>query len=578
MILGSPWWAALVIPIAATIWWVYRTGDTTHERILGSIMLLERAQLISRSVKWRPPWRALIEALLLMGLVIALVDIRLPGSRIVEIIAIDNGIRMTAVSDGAPEGGQSRFVLAKARAQAALDKIASSARVAVVTLSAQTEPLPIGEARAQIEALEISYQPGSIVELAARARAATHADRVTVIAEGSFALPKPEWLSFISVSDRALNNVALSDFDPHSKVLSITSYSEQDAPFVVSVQDESGAVIGSRKGTVPPHSARKISLADIEGFPSLGSVTLQTSPDALSVDNTYYFSTASNDGVIAVDSPVELSELGITRLASFHFAAGDRNSSLKSAATLIHRRNLTQVESASGCNGRRLVIMPQPLTSTSRTESVTWWLEADELLRYANLALLSVPFVAPLSTEHATPLVLSRSGALMTRSHTGSCDTVTVGFELLPFVPEGNRTVNILTLNLLKWLSLGSERDHPLDRVAPGTTMTRLLPLPRKDFQSGDSVGGPGLYKVSSTVSGVIVDAIKVKSLVSTAVSDLRLSVVHRAPNLQQEVSRGNEAVLDPNGSMLRAALFGVALLLLVDLLWMLRKGAGRAR
>ncbi len=570
MISLSPLWAGLLLPAALTIWWVYRSGDVSRERILGSIMLLERAKLVSRSVKWRPPWRALIEAALILALIVGLLDLRLPAASQLYVVAIDNGPRMAATVG--PNSAEVRLSVAKAQAISAVSALASNAQIVVATLNSSTELLSVGDARLKIQNIGIYYPGGSIVDVASRAKSSLGAKSVTIVSEGEFALPKPEWINWISVSDKPLDNLALTDFDPDSKALAIKSYSDTESQFILTVLSETGENIALRKGTIAPSSVRRVSLSDVPNFPKAGSINLKAEGDGLIIDNFLYFSSENSSGSIVVDSPLSLSALGFTELAQFRFI--DRASAGRRPANLIHRGSTTPKE----CSGRRIVVMPQSAETSSRAapEPVIWWSEGDELLRYANLSLLAVPVTTALDLPGATPLISSKSGSLMIRSVNGECDTVMVGFELFPFSSSGNNTISILTLNLLSWLSDSSGAGGLTWRAPAQSQVVRVFPVDGTAVDSADLITEPGLYRITNQSTGSAVTSLRASSLISPVVSDLRRVTVHRAP------LESDSAVKDKNSSsaakstsdVLLWIVYAALLLLILDVvLFMLNLG-----
>lgn len=568
MIALSPLWAGLLLPAALTLWWVYRSGDVSRERILGSTMLLERAKLVSRSIKWRPPWRALIEAALIIAIIAALLDLRIPAASEVYVVAIDNGPRMAALVS--QKSSEVRLSLAKAQAISAVSELSRNAKIAVVTLNSTTDLLSVGDARTKISDLTIYYPGGSIVDAASRAKTALGAPAVTVISEGEFALPKPEWINWVSVSEQPLDNLALADFDPVSKALAIKSYSDAESQFILTIFSASGENIAQRKGTIGPSSVRRVSLSDVPNFPTAGSINLKAANDGLIVDNFLYFSSESPEGSIVVDSPLSIAALGLTDLTQFKFAD---KSSARSEANLFHRRG----DIPKSCVGRRVVVMPQigdGITRAETPESITWWSENDELLRYANLSLLAVPFTSSIEVQGAVPLISSKSGPLMTRYVTGECDTVTVGFELFPFSKTGNSTLSILTLNLLSWLSDSSVVGGltwraPAQKEAVQSEVVRIIPPSDAPIDASELITEPGLYRITKRAADSATITLRASSFSSPVVSDLRRITVHRAP-IEGEITVKDDAFKNSKSNsteLLTWIVYGALLFLIVDVL-----------
>ncbi len=561
MIASSPLWLALALPAAATLWWVYRSGDVSRERILGSTMLLERAKLVSRSVKWRPPWRALVEALLLLVIITALVDFRsgAPGERV--IVAVDNGPRMAAVV--APNSTEIRLSAAKRRAVAEIASLPFDARVIVTTLGSVSKPLTPAEAQKEVNRIGLTYQTADIVEAAAKARAAAGMSRAIIISEGDFALPKPDWVSWIPIGEELVPNIALAGFDAASGALTIASFSDAESNFVLNVTDSAGASVALRKGTVGPSARRVVSLGDIKNFPDAGSVNLKASADGLVIDNFLYFSKDSTPQAIQVSSPLPLSRLGLEPLTQFSFADFVRGADTgERRAALLHRPSTV----APTCSGRRVIIEPvnDSQLSNASSERVSWWSQEDELLRYVNPSRLLVSMVAGGALQRGKPLVTTPAGAVMTRELDGECETIRLSFELLPFDPKADRTVGILTLNLLSWLADLSGSESARLRVPVGEQAQRLLPA-AGDPVIESIVSEPGLYEVKPVQGSTDKRNLRAVSFLSPVVSDLRKRTVHRTPAV--DVAGKQQAATGSDGASITVwLLLGALALCLLDL------------
>lgn len=524
-------------------------------------MLLERAKLISRSVKWRPPWRALVEALLFLAMIAALIDLRAgtPGERVV--VALDNGPRMAAVV--AQNSTEIRLSAAKGRAVAEVASLPFDARVIVATLGGVSKPLTPLEAQNEIKKVGLTYQTSDIVEAAARARVTAGASRAIVISEGEFALPKPDWVTWIPIGEELVSNIALTGFDRASGALTISSFSDEESSFVLNVTDSGGNSVALRKGTVGPSARRIVSLRDIANFPDAGSVNLKAATDGLVIDNFLYFSKDSTPQAIQVSSPLPLSRLGLEALTQFSFSELQRAADVgERQAVLLHRPSII----APACNGRRVIVEPvnDAQLSKANSERVSWWSQEDELLRYVNPSRLAVPMVPGVGRLPGKPLVTTPNGAVMTRELDGECETIRLGFELLPFDAKADKTLGILTLNLLSWLADLSGSESALWRVPVGEQAARILPAAGGVVMES-LVSEPGLYELTPAEGSRDQRNIRAVSFLSPVVSDLRKRTVHRAPAI--DVAGKQELAPSSDGASITLWLLLVALALcLVDL------------
>jgi len=585
VIAQSGWWALLLLPAALTIWVVYRSGDTTRERVLSSTMLLERAKLISKNIRVKLPWRALIEAALLLALIAVLLDLRTasPVTGTLEIIAIDNGPRMAAAVSAT--SSLERLDAAKSQALVIVASLPLSSRVAVTSLNSTSEFLPLEQAAQKINEIKLTYRPGAIIDAAFSAQRTLAANNVNVISEGVLSEPqqqRPEWFNWISVSEETLNNTAISDFDTKSKTVKIAAYNVNEEQLGIQLIAKTGEILATRKVNIPASGTHAISLADFKNFPESGLIKIESSADKFVLDNNFYFTNSQSEGSIAIDSPLSIEDLGLLSLSQFKFSRIERGQEMSNLPALIlHRSSLADTELTNNCAGRRLIITRLALADSNKKERITWWAESDDLLRYANLNLLEVSAHAGLDTKNSDTLISTASGALMTHAIKQSCEIITVGFEIFPFLRSGDKTISILTLNLLNWLSnghslTGSSAKGLSWRVPEASKAVQILPASRLEFKRLEQVLVPGLYEIigdSSVSQPSLKNIYHASSFVSSVTSDLLSVTTQHLPKDQTVLSdRIKKQAIDSPKLLSRLFLWAAILFLAVDIAWFIAR------
>ena len=591
-------WSILILPSAVVLWWIYRRGDTSRERILGSTLLLERAQIVSRSVRWQPPWRALIEALILLGVILALTDpfevikARTP----IAVVAIDTSPRMLVrVAD---KEGTTRLDRARVRAIELVQEFEPGTRVIVISQHGTIGPLSASEAVVALEKISVRYDERSVFELLSDARGRFPESLVHVVGEGTVALPTPTWLRWYSVDEQAHDNVAIVGVDTGRREVVVRSYSLRPETLALVLSDISGKPQGRLDLTIPAGEQRSVRFSG--SFPNAGAVLLSRpgGADALALDDLAYFVEPRQDEGIVVSSALSLQALGLTEtmLPGFRFVASDASAlGTRQPRQLLHRQPLLseQEERCADRESRRIVSITPSGSGLRSVEDarITWWNEQEDLLRYVTLDLLRLPqvMVLPESTSTGAALALTNTGPVITRSNLGDCSEVRVGFELLPFSRGGDKSVSILTLNLLSWLSEEASSASAVTVIPSGvawkvgsgsdsetTRIASVLGELRAEYAVGQEVSAPGLYRVER--KGVSSE-FRARTFRSETISDNRIVAVHSiGVAAEREVRKDEseseaESVSSDTNQPLRWLLAAIGVLLLVDILYVLARG-----
>ena len=433
------------------------------------LLFMEAAEQASRRPWGRIqlPWIFFLQLLMLTLLILALSEPMFSVSPTHIAIVLDNSASMQAL-----ESGQTRFALAKAKANALLGEVGVAGKVDLYATTPRLEKiraasLTPAEANGVITSLEpfdLADPPADYDNLLNQLVREHKYERVYLISDHP-ARGQTAAIRGVQVG-QAQANFAITQFDIQRSSLvnagleatiEVTSFSERDEK--INVRLKSGATELAARDLVI--SAGKTASLTFQGFADQPFYAAEIDVrDGLPLDNRRYAVAPATRGLrvlaisprpraleslkaipgimIEIVSPDDYEKSSRTGfgLEIFHFAA---------PASLPQNNALFILPPASSS----LVDLGNPINDVT----VTNWRDPHTLTRYVNFNLFRPTYARPLKPQSTGEIVIESSkGPLAFSVERQGFRYLTLGFDPFPYLGRDNLPMSIFTLNLLDWL------------------------------------------------------------------------------------------------------------------------------
>lgn len=524
-------WFLVSIPIGVfALWYIYSRRGRQTARIISSLFLLQHLPRIDvRQKRFVPPLRFWLEVLLVVALVALISNVYVKDSRKTIAVLIDVSKSMSALHSE----GTSRLEVAKRYARRDMLNVDRDVRYVIYSADDSLRLIDKEALRyfhSQSEAVRLvelatqSYRQDSLQNIVDELRQTPEFDEIWIYTDKQTdSSSKHERVRIISVPlDRnALHNVWIAS----AEILSATT---DGAPVVqIDVRQEglegqSGSVeltcYSSRDKAVVATSMTRlasfqknldtiqISLPRDQWEYCYIEVSLSASSvrDSLAIDNHVWLVNRDGKSSVHVASPLSVEALKLDEISPYRFRPLSQEDLDRPYPAIFHR-----VALAENFNRDFLsIIPPKELqigghpAATSKVQGralLTRWNESHPVMRYVRPSMmeLSDPYVleCPIGSEG---IMFVEQGPVMCVGQRGTYRYVITGFELFPFDGNRNRTLSVLTLNILNYLF--AERDR-IDGL--GTVSTPLKAVHTDNSSEDGRVVTPpivlaGVYELAS--------------------------------------------------------------------------------
>lgn len=472
--------ALLAAPLSiATLVYVYRKRGQGERVVVASTILLRSLKRVAAvRNKFSPPWRFFFELLLLTLLTLAaagMIDWR--GGKDYVLI-IDNSLSMAAKA----ENGPTQLEKAKEEARAYLKSVPTNARIALWQVAPKGGPIenaPLSPVRAAslLERIDLAFSPDRLASVIASASEESSPTATIVVYtdhpdSSDKAAARQVFVQTQSAADKDYSNLALTSLVRRATtggstvelLATIHAFTKADRQFSLTVDSLNSATGTWKRERTVDQSLKAgdestVTISQLPANREAYRVTIRpTGADALKYDNTAWVTGDAGSGVIQIVSPLSSQALEVEEITNFKFdvVTPEKLSSSETSPLIYHRAIPDALP-----NRNALFVSPPPVNQlfdserTIESAKVTNWLESHPALSYLNLPQLKLGKSLVFKTLPWTEEIIKTSdGAVALAGERDGFRYAALGFEIFPFEGKGSPIISILTLNLLKWISL----------------------------------------------------------------------------------------------------------------------------
>jgi hypothetical protein len=519
MILGMPLIFGFLI-------YVYLKKGQSAQKIVASLFLLKILKTKNPAKqKINLPRRFYFELLFLSLLALALSGLYLTRSSDKIIFLIDNSLSMGTLSNQTER--LSLLQQALTQASVAINSLPAQALIEVYqtspTLSSTTQGfVSISKALDLLKQIKISYAEDNL-EAQINKLLNSEFNQIYIFSDYQKDKESPENIHYVRLAseDSSQSNISISDlnFDSVSNQLQVTinNFSSSNNQILLSIEylnttDQKVQNPASITLQVAAHQQIKKSLLiDSHAHSLKASIAYSTTPNLLLLDDQAFLNKTVHSKKVYLISQNQLSNLGLNQLPNFNFEqilADNFNADYAKKIEQDHAIAIfDNLAPKTLAKFNALYIKPPQQNQLFSTQSlvsaqVSGWQDAHPITSYLNLSSLNFNQLAPLKSEipWLTSIIETTKGAALLAGENSKLRVVVTGFELFPYLGKESKTLSILTLNILKWLSSASLENGYINVYSSlDPSITKLQDSSGTELSNLKAgIALPGIYKTDN--------------------------------------------------------------------------------
>lgn len=523
--LGSPAFLLSLPCIIGFLIYVYLKKGQSAQKVVASLFLLKILKTKNPAKqKINLPRRFYFELFFFTLLVLALSGLYITRASEKIIFVIDNSLSMSTISNQVER--LSLLQQAQTQASVAINSLPAQSQIEIYQTSPSLSSISQGFVSASnaldtLKEIKIAYAEDKL-EAQINKLINSEFNQLYIYSDYQKEKESSENMHYVRLAsdDLSQSNISISDiyFDNSSNQLQVTinNFSSNANQIQLSIeylgtnQEKLSNPMPVSLEIAPQEQLKKNLLVDPR-FQSLKASISSLSSNLLPLDDQAFLSKSAHSKKVFVITQNQISDLGLNRLPNFNFEQILASNYNDDYAKQIEQKHAIAIfdnlapKTLPKFNA--LYINPpqqNPLFSTQAIVSaqVSGWQDAHPITSYLNLSSLNFNQLAPLKSEISwlSSIIETTKGVALIAGENAKLRVVVTGFDLLPYLGKESKTLSILTLNILKWLSSASLENAYISVYSSlDPSINKLVDSSAKEISFlKNGIALPGIYKAEN--------------------------------------------------------------------------------